>query len=94
MEDKKNKFSFAPDDTAERDLTIRELRLLEESAIKSGLSAGYNPYDRDEPKAPTVMAPRPDLRKLSEWIKLQKQVDALKNEGDAPDQRDTGTTQR
>jgi hypothetical protein len=40
------------------------------------------------------MAPRPDLRKLSEWIKLQKQVDALKNEGDAPDQQDTGTTQR
>ncbi len=94
MEDKKNKFSFAMDATEERELTIRELRLLEESAIRPGLSVGYNPYDRDEPKSPTVMAPRPDLRKLSEWIKLQKQVDALKNEGDAPDQQDTGTTQR
>jgi len=94
MEEKKNKFSFVPDAPEDRELTIRELRLLEESGSRPGLSLGYNPYDRDEPKTPVVAAPRPDLRKLSEWIKLQKQVDALKNEGDALDQQDAANPKR
>jgi hypothetical protein len=93
MEEKKNKFSFVPQEAQERELTIRDLRLLEESAIKPGLSVGYNPYDSDKPKVPTAMAPRPDLRKLSEWIKLQKQVDALKKEDEAPEQQNAANPQ-
>jgi hypothetical protein len=49
----------------------------------------YNPYDMDTPAAPankpSVAADpkrRPtDLRKLSEWIRLQRQVEALKKDG-------------
>jgi hypothetical protein len=41
---------------------------------------GYNPYDAP-PAVPTVQTRRPkDLRKLSEWIRLQKQVEQLKKE--------------
>jgi hypothetical protein len=41
---------------------------------------GYNPYDAP-PAVPTVQTRRPkDLRKLSEWIRLQKQVEELKKE--------------
>lgn len=41
---------------------------------------GYNPYDAP-PAVPTVQTRRPkDLRKLSEWIRLQKQVEDLKKE--------------
>jgi hypothetical protein len=46
---------------------------------------GYNPYDRKaggKPLPPTVEPRRKptDLRKLSEWIRLQREVDALKKD--------------
>jgi hypothetical protein len=49
--------------------------------IKSGVS-GYNPYDAAVSKPPAGDAPgKPtDLRKLSEWIRLRRQVEALKKE--------------
>lgn len=58
-----------------------------------GTVVGYNPYDtpvgsKDGNKP--VVAPEPkrkptDLRKLSEWIRLQRQVEALKKQGPESD---------
>jgi len=54
-----------------------------------GVVAGYNPYDTpigaNNAQKP-VASPDPkrkptDLRKLSEWIRLQRQVEALKKQG-------------
>lgn len=49
--------------------------------------SGYNPYDAAEPVAEDPRPGEPqrqrkptDLRKLSEWIRLQRQVEALKKE--------------
>jgi hypothetical protein len=50
--------------------------------IKSGIS-GYNPYDAavSQPAAAAGESSKPtDLRKLSEWIRLTRQVAALKKE--------------
>jgi hypothetical protein len=48
--------------------------------IKSGVS-GYNPYDAAVSKPPIGDPPKPtDLRKLSEWIRLTRQVAALKKD--------------
>jgi hypothetical protein len=46
---------------------------------------GYNPYERTSgakapPKDPGPRHKPTDLRKLSEWIRLQRQVEALKKE--------------
>jgi hypothetical protein len=46
---------------------------------------GYNPYDRTAggKTPPPAVEPRrkpTDLRKLSEWIRLQREVEALKKE--------------
>ncbi len=48
--------------------------------VKSGVS-GYNPYDA-APSNPVAGEPHKptDLRKLSEWIRLTRQVEALKKE--------------
>jgi len=47
---------------------------------KSGVS-GYNPYDMaPTPPAPEAPHKPTDLRKLSEWIRLTRQVAALKKE--------------
>ena len=56
-----------------------------------GAVGGYNPYDTpigstdDRNPRKTDVAPEPkrkptDLRKLSEWIRLQRQVEALKKD--------------
>jgi len=50
---------------------------------KSKPVVGYNPYDRTagaKPPPPDVEPRRKptDLRKLSEWIRLQREVEALK----------------
>jgi hypothetical protein len=49
--------------------------------IKSGVS-GYNPYDAAPTHAPAgdLRKPPTDLRKLSEWIRLTRQVAALKKD--------------
>jgi len=47
---------------------------------KSGVS-GYNPYDAVPSKPAAAQANKPtDLRKLSEWIRLTRQVEALKKD--------------
>ena len=58
-----------------------------------GAVVGYNPYDTQVPSPDAqkpVVTPEPkrkptDLRKLSEWIRLQRQVEALKKQGPEPD---------
>ncbi|HEY2417396.1 MAG TPA: hypothetical protein VGH84_05710 [Steroidobacteraceae bacterium] len=48
--------------------------------VKSVVS-GYNPYDAIPTKPGSGGANKPtDLRKLSEWIRLTRQVEALKKE--------------
>jgi hypothetical protein len=48
--------------------------------VKSGVS-GYNPYDAAPSNSAAGDARKPtDLRKLSEWIRLTRQVEALKKE--------------
>jgi hypothetical protein len=63
---------------------------------KKGTVVGYNPYDTPNvpvedrnPRNPGI-PPEPkkkptDLRKLSEWIRLQRQVEALKKQGPEAD---------
>lgn len=50
---------------------------------RTTVTSGYNPYDAS-PKAPSKdkdASRKPtDLRKLSEWIRLQRQVEALKKD--------------
>ena len=86
---KDKSFQFVPSDDvtvadvddlelALEDTLVQKIRGLPVKARETG--TGYNPYDtvpakpRDEPKRPT------DLRKLSEWIRLRRQVEALKKD--------------
>jgi len=47
---------------------------------RTGVS-GYNPYDAAVSKRPKATPSKPtDLRKLSEWIRLTRQVAALKKD--------------
>jgi GH35 family endo-1,4-beta-xylanase len=54
---------------------------------------GYNPYERAAGAKATPKEPEPrrkptDLRKLSEWIRLQREVEALKQaQGKEPDEK-------
>lgn len=66
-----------------------ELRLEEEDALlergagKPLPKGAYNPYDVDPRRgkpAPETAAARTDLRKLSEWIKLKREIEDLKAE--------------
>ncbi|MEP7312127.1 MAG: hypothetical protein ABI859_06070 [Pseudomonadota bacterium] len=64
--------------TGKRKLT--ELSLVEDSGPKLLPGKAYDPYDKD-PKLvgkAKLKAPKPDLRKLSQWIKLKREVDELK----------------
>jgi hypothetical protein len=54
---------------------------------------GWNPYQSTSlPKADTKRAPpvtiKKDLRKLSEWIKLKREIEARKLRGDQDDDED------
>jgi hypothetical protein len=69
-----------------------ELRLEEEDGdtirrhgLKPKLKGGYDPYDQDPLKKKKIEVVRqsPDLRKLSEWIRLKREVEELKQQGDA-----------
>ena len=80
---------------ADKDPTVRDVHRLEleQTHDEPRIVGGYNPYDRDvkgkapapaasSPAAPakrTSTTTRTDLRKLSEWIKLRKEVEARKN---------------
>ncbi len=54
---------------------------LEDTGPRPAPGGAYNPYDID-PKARRPLKPvaKQDLRKLSEWIKLKKEVEELKKE--------------
>lgn len=76
-----NKFSFGPTGEEFADSTQRnlpKLTLAPDMEIDP-LAKGVNPYDRDPTHKSTGKTQRTDLRKLSEWIKLQKQVEAQKS---------------
>lgn len=55
---------------------------LRAAPAKGATSAGgYNPYETVAPKAAGDSPRKPtDLRKLSEWIRLQREVEALKTD--------------
>lgn len=77
-------FSFGNLGEDFKDATQRNLPRLElaPELLDPEHASGYNPYERDpggKPRAFTGTTQRTDLRKLSEWIKLQKQVEAQKN---------------
>jgi hypothetical protein len=54
-----------------------------------GTVSGYNPYDAaPDPSAPgrKTQRKRTDLRKLSEWIRVQRQVEQLRQSEQEPPQ--------
>jgi hypothetical protein len=55
----------------------QKLRGLTVRAKKIG-TLGYNPYDAGPTAAPREAKKPTDLRKLSEWIRLRRQVEAAK----------------
>lgn len=75
-----NTFSFAPISEEYADVTQRNLPKLSlaPDTETDPVIRGVNPYDRDVSQKRAEKAPRTDLRKLSEWIKLQKQVETQK----------------
>lgn len=88
----KNPIRHAPKITPNRSpgKTRFELSLVDDTGANARLPGNaYNPYDVD----PTVkrgpqarpQAPKSDLRKLSQWIKLKKEVEAIKNEDPVED---------
>ncbi len=55
------------------------------AAAKAKPVVGYNPYDRTVGRKPPppegeTQRRRTDLRKLSEWIRLQREIEARKKE--------------
>lgn len=73
-----------------------ELRLEEDDGdtvrrhgLKPKLKGGYDPYDRDplKKKKMEVVRQSPDLRKLSEWIRLKREVEELKKQSEADSEK-------
>lgn len=57
---------------------IHEL-MLEEQAVPARSGGGYNPYDTfPNVRQPGVGQRQADLRRLSEWIRVKRQVSQLK----------------
>ena len=57
---------------------IHEL-MLEEQAVPARSGGGYNPYDTfPNVRQPGVGHRQADLRRLSEWIRVKRQVSQLK----------------
>ena len=81
-------FNFSPVDIDTEftlEDTVATRGLTSTPALKSKPVIGYNPYERTAgaKKPPPEIEPRrkpTDLRKLSEWIRLQREVEALKKE--------------
>lgn len=70
------------------DLALEDTAALHKRGTADPIS-GYNPYDtgpaagaRAAREVPTAPAKRKDLRKLSEWIRVQRQVENLKKGSD------------
>ncbi|HEX9138848.1 MAG TPA: hypothetical protein VF848_03610 [Steroidobacteraceae bacterium] len=77
-------FDFGIPDSEEpldEDTTERLLALAEDASPESE-GAGFNPYDTYPCVNKTDSTQRnADLRKLSEWIRLKRQVEQLKKKG-------------
>ena len=53
--------------------------VLEKEAVPGEIGDGYNPYETwPSVRQPGSTAKQADLRRLSEWIRLQRQVSQLK----------------
>jgi len=53
--------------------------MLEEEAAPAKAGGGYNPYDTfPNVRQPGMAGRQADLRRLSEWIRLKRQVSQLK----------------
>ena len=53
--------------------------VLEKEAVPDVIDDGYNPYETwPSVRQPGSTAKQADLRRLSEWIRLQRQVSQLK----------------
>ena len=56
--------------------------MLEEHAVPAKTGYGYNPYDTyPNVRQPGMAQRQADLRRLSEWIRTQRQVAQLKKSG-------------
>jgi hypothetical protein len=71
------------------DLALEDTAALHKRGVGADPTNGYNPYDtgpasgpRATREGPATPGKRTDLRKLSEWIRLQRQVEDLKKGGD------------
>jgi hypothetical protein len=85
-----NRNSDPPDSSPDSEKSLSELSLedtldqkMRGLPVKTRIPGGYNPYDamaqgksKQAPRKPT------DLRKLSEWIRVQRQVADLKKRED------------
>jgi hypothetical protein len=60
--------------------TTTRLKALRENAplALAKKQDAFNPYQRSAPEAPTGGGTRRDLRKLSKWIKLMREVEERK----------------
>jgi hypothetical protein len=82
-----NRNSDPPPDPPSAESSLYELSLEDTLAqkmrglpVKTRVTAsGYNPYDANPPGKSRNPGRKPtDLRKLSEWIRMQRQVEELK----------------
>ena len=54
--------------------------ILEDQAVPAKVGGGYDPYETwPSVRTPESTAKQADLRRLSEWIRLRRQVSQLKN---------------
>ena len=89
----------APPAEVEFELSLEDTLAMQNRGLlvkgRKGTGGGCNPYDNGDappPNAPRANAHDPkrkptDLRKLSEWIRLQRQVEALKKDDTEPEQK-------
>jgi hypothetical protein len=57
--------------------------MLEEQAVPAKVGGGYDPYETwPSVRTPGSTAKQADLRRLSEWIRLRRQVSQLKKSDD------------
>jgi hypothetical protein len=72
--------------TLELKLEDDDGEMLRRLGPQAPVKGGYNPYDRDpqrRTKPEAVSHANTDLRKLSEWIRLKREVEELKKQDEA-----------
>ena len=82
-QDDDESFSFPAEVDTEFSLEDTAAQKLRHMSVNTRIRvAGYNPYDAAlGTRAPDSRPRKPtDLRKLSEWIRLQREVEALKKD--------------